>query len=312
MKKQIIKLIGLTLLSALFVGCMGQIVPPATTVLMVKPSGASEIYTEGAFKAWGRDRAYFVDTKLKSYPKEIRVLCADGYNIDISLKWVGSFDVTEATIETIKNKVPSQRITSGDIKGSELSLDKFFKTAMEDVLSNVARGIIAPNNIEAIRSDRITITEAIKNGFVAKIKELKYPVLTADVLLTNIGPPEEYLTAMKRIKDAELKDQENAALAKAAVAKAQRDAELAAEVGKAALVTAEADAAANRARTESLSPEILMVKQLELLEQIALGPNNSVVLVPYTSLGSQLQSNLLDRENLQQILGVKKLTSTDK
>jgi regulator of protease activity HflC (stomatin/prohibitin superfamily) len=132
--------------------------------------------------------------------------------------------------------------------------------------------------------------------------ELKYPVATADVLLTNIDYPPEVTQKRKNIKAAELQDLENAAKAKAEVAKAKRDAEIALEKGKAQLVAAKADAAANSARAKSLTPEILAVKQLETLVELAKGPNNAVVVIPFDAIRpGGMQDMLLNREAIDRM-----------
>lgn len=134
------------------------------------------------------------------------------------------------------------------------------------------------------------------------MKELKYPVETADVLITNLDYPPEITDKRKAIKDAELQDLENAALAKAAVAKAKRDAELAAEQGKANLIKAQADAAANKIRASSLTPEILAVKQLETLVKLAEGQNNTVVVIPFDAIRpGGMQDMLLTQEAIERL-----------
>ena len=71
-------------------GC-GSVVPPGTTVIILKPKGKPIVKHEGVYYAWGRDKKYSVDTKLKSYAKDLKILCADDINMDVSVKWVGSF-----------------------------------------------------------------------------------------------------------------------------------------------------------------------------------------------------------------------------
>lgn len=311
MKSRIVKSCLIVLLATLIVmgsGC-GKVVPPGTTVILLKPRGQTEIIYEGVYKAWGRTMVYFIDTKLKSYSKELKILCADDINMNVTVKWIGSFKVTEDTIDIIKKKVPAQKTTREDISGFELSLDKFFETAMQDILSNAARTVVSPYKTDNIREQREVITAAIKAKFLASMKDLKYPVETTDVLVTNLDYPPEITAKRKKIKDAELQDLENAAIAIAEVAKAKRDAELAAEKGKALLVEAEADAAANRVRAASLTPEILAVKQLETLVKLALGPNNTVVVIPFEAIRpGGMQEMLLNREAIERLTDVMKGT----
>ena len=283
-----------------FAGC-GKVVPPGTTVMLLDPSGKTEVKHEGSYKTWGRTRAYLVDTKLKSYSKDLKILCADDINMDVSVKWVGSFKVSKETTDVIKKKVPAESIP-GEKKEFRLSLDKFFETTMEDILSSIARTVISPYKTDNIREKREEIRENIKQKFLTRMKKLKYPVETADVLVTNLDYPDEITKKRQAIKNAELQDLENAALAKAAVAKAKRNAELALEKGKAQLVEARADAAANKVRASSLTPEILAVKQLETLVRLAEGPNNTVVVIPFDAIRpGGLQETLLTREAIERL-----------
>ena len=285
---------------AVLTGC-GKVVPPGTTVIILSPSGKSTIVRSGVYKGWGRDKVYFVDTKLKSYSKDLKILCADDINMDVTVKWIGSFAVDKDTIDVIKAKVPATKTRRGDISGFELSLDQFYKIAMGDIVSSITRTTISSYKTNSIREKREEIRNTIKSKVVARLKALKYPVETADVLLTNLDYPPEITAKRKRIKNAELKDLENAAIAKAEVAKARRDAELAAEKGKAKLVQAQADAAANRVRSASLTPEIIMIKQIEMYEKLASGPNNTAILIPFSALGSGIEKTMLLKTSLDNV-----------
>jgi len=291
---------------AMFVTGCGKVVPPGTTVVLLEPNGESVIKDKGAYFAYGRTKVYFVDTKLKSYPKDLKILCADEINMDVSVKWVGSFKVTPKTMEVIKSKVPAKPTQRGDIKGFELSLDSFFTIALEDIVSSITRSIISPYKTDNVRESREEIRIAIKKAVLERIETLNYPVDTADILITNLDYPPEVTKMRKRIKEAELRDLENAAIAKAEVAKAQRDAELAAEKGKAQLVTAQADAAANSVRAASLTPEIITIKQIEMLTELAKGPNNTVVILPYEAMRAGMSDEMLQREGMQELIDTMK------
>jgi regulator of protease activity HflC (stomatin/prohibitin superfamily) len=290
----------LGVLSIGMTGC-GKVVPPGTTVIILSPDGTSKIIKNGIYRGWGRDKVYFVDTKLKSYSKRIKILCADDINMDVCVKWIGSFSVSKESISVIKAKVPSTRVNRGDVKGYELSLDKFYNVAMEDIISSITRTVISSYKTDSIREQREQIRNTVKSKVLARLKELNYPVETADILITNLDYPLEITQMRKRIKNAELKDLENAAIARAEVAKARRDAELAREKGKAKLVQAEADAAANRVRSASLTPEIIMIKQIEMYEKLASGPNNTAIMIPFSALGSGLGKTMLLKNSIDNI-----------
>jgi len=221
--------------------------------------------------------------------------------MDVSVKWIGSFKVSPNTIDTIKKKVPAIKSKVEDTEGFILSLDRFFSTTMQDILSNITRDVVSPYITDNIREKRQDIRQEIKNRFLKRMQELKYPVKTSDILITNLDYPIEIKNKRESIKQAELQDLENAAIAKANVAKAKRNAELAAEQGKAELVRAKMDAAANNIRAKSLTPEILAVKQLETLVKLAEGPNNTVVVIPFDAIKpGGLQDTLILKDALNQ------------
>ena len=97
------------ILSFLLIGCSSKVTPPGTTVLVLTAGGDSSIHTKGAFKAWGRDRVYFISTKLQSFSEPMKILCKDDINMDVDVKWLGSFEVTKDSIEIIKSKVPAKQ-----------------------------------------------------------------------------------------------------------------------------------------------------------------------------------------------------------
>jgi len=300
--KSFLFILVLSAIALSFIGC-GKVVPPGKTVMVIKAKGGTKVHQEAVYYAWGRDKVYFVDTRLKSFEKPLKVLCADEINMDAIIVWQGSFNVTDSTIDIIKKKVPAVPSRGGDADGYELSLEQFYKTTMEDILSNVARDVISEYKTDNIREKREEIRLAIKQAFLARMSELNYPVDTSDILLTNLDYPPIIDEMRKAIKDAELQDLENAANARAAVSKARRDAELAAVQGRADLVDAYADAAANKVLDESLTDEVLEVLELETLITMSEGPNNTIFVIPQNALESNqdLVNTLINREAIQDL-----------
>jgi len=289
-------------LCSLFVitGC-GKVVPPGTTVVVLSADGEAKTYHKGSYFAYGRDKVYFIDTKLKSFSKDMKILCTDDINMDVRSKWVGSFKVTNDTIETIKSKVPSTKVSKGDVEGYELSLEQFYKLAVDDIVSSIARQEVSRYKTDNIRDKREEIRNTIKKVVLKRLDELNYPLETADILITNLDYPKEVTEMRKRIKNAELKDQENAAIAKAEVAKAERDAELAEKQGAAEVVRAGKKAEANRLLTASLTPQIILLKQFEAMERLANGPNNTVLIMPFDALNSNMPGTMINKQAVNDI-----------
>jgi len=284
----------------IYIYMTSDVVPPGTTVILLHARKPAEIKQEGLYHAWGRTKKYFVDTKLKAYAIEMDILCADDINMTTRVKWVGSFYVTDSSLDVIKKKVKPIKVDRGDIKGYQLSLDSFFKETMQSILESISRSVVSKYRTENIRQNRKNIREEIKQMFISRMQELKYPVETTDVLITNLDYPGEITDKRNDIKKAELKDVENAAIAKANVSMQRRNAEIKAEQGKAKLVESNAKAAANKVRASSLTPRVLRYKKLEMLKRFATADDNMVVVIPFDT--SKLKSMGDAGETLQESL----------
>jgi regulator of protease activity HflC (stomatin/prohibitin superfamily) len=278
--------------STMLTGCSSKVVPPGTVVIILKANGEASIYTEGSYLSYGRDRVYFVDTKLKSFTESMKILCVDNINMDVDVKWIGSFDVSKDNIKTIKEKVPSVPVKTGDVTGYKLSLDKFYKTAMRDIVRASTRSIVSQYTTDEVREKRSEIESKVKSLVLAKFKNLNYPIASTDVMISNLDYPVEVTEQRTAIKRAELEDQKQAALSKAAIAQAKREAAIAREKGKAQVEMAKADAAANLIRAKSLTPEIIKMRMWDVIGTVG-GREGDLMIVPYDALGSILEPSLI-------------------
>jgi regulator of protease activity HflC (stomatin/prohibitin superfamily) len=223
----------------------------------------------------------------------MKVLCTDNINMEVDIKWIGSFSVTKNNVKIIKEKVPAVKVENGDIKGYQLSLDKFYRTAMRDIIRSTARKIIAKYSTEEVRENRDEIEQAIRTKVINKFKTLGYPIVTTDVMIANLDYPPEVTAQRKAIKNAQLEDEKQAALAKAAIAQAQRESGIAREKGKAQIERAKADAMANEIRAKSLTPEIIQMRQWDVMESLA--GNGNMMIVPYEALGQSANAAMIKK-----------------
>lgn len=297
--RKAIGLIALGLIGAVLVGC-GKVTPPGKTVLIRKPSGETEVITAGVYRPWGRDRAYFVDNKLQAYTEQgMQILCADDINMEVDVKALLSFNPTAESLDFIQDKVPATRVTEGDITGWELSLDKFYKMAVRPVVRNAAREIISKYNTDDIRINREKITADIDALVRERITSLGFPLEISGILLSNIDYPEVVIQQRNAIKNAQLEDQRKAALAEAQIAQAQREVAIETERAKVRMIRAQAQADENAILTESLTPQFLMWRQLEMLETI--GGTAEMMLVPYQAITPDMMNTTLVREAVGRI-----------
>jgi regulator of protease activity HflC (stomatin/prohibitin superfamily) len=275
-----------------------KVVPPGTTVLVIKPSGKTEGHNQGAYYSFGRDRVYHVDRKLNTYSEQMNVLCQDKINMSVDVKWIGSFRVNDEAMEIIKQKVPSVEEKFEGMRVFSLSLDKFYTAAIQPILRQKARLIISKYSTDIIPENREKIQEDMRSAVVARLEELNYPVETSDVIVSNLDFPPEVTTHREQIKKAQLENERLAAQADAKVQEAKRQAQLAREEGKAEMERAKANAEANRILGETYKqfPELLMKQQWETLQKLANSENTVIVVVPYEAMQSGVTDAVMMRE----------------
>jgi len=302
MKRGIIFLI-VPLLFIIVAGCSSKVTPPGTTVLVLTAGGDSSIHTKGAFKAWGRDRVYFISTKLKSFSEPMKILCKDDINMAVDVKWLGSFEVTKESIDVIKSKVPAKKAKVEDIENAfELSLDKFYAITIKDIVRSNARKIVSPYITDNIPANREKIEADIKSQVIKRLQALKFPVKTTDVLVSNLDYPDEVKDQRKAIKNAQLEDQKKAALAVARIAQAKRLEEIAMEEGKEAIVRAQTKAAENMIITKSITPAILAMEQWKSIQMMGQSDNNQVFIIPFEALkSSDITDTVIQKSSLDQL-----------
>lgn len=293
--KNIFKTIVAVIFVAFMVSaCSTGVVPPGSKVIIASTDGSTEVTSSGKYTAMGRDRVYFLDSKLKAFTEKMEILCADDINMTVEVKWLGSFAAdTEAQIKMIVEKVPTVKRDLDGRNVLQLSLAEFYSTAVADIIRANARGIVAPYVTDNIRPERKKIEAAIKKDVLAKLKSLGYPLKTSDVMVSNLDYPAEVTQMRKDIKNAQLGDQKKAAEAKATLAQAKRNEDIARENGKADIVRARTLATSNKIVSDSITPQILANKQWEVLGTAAAGENNAIWVLPYEAMKTtDMQQNI--------------------
>ena len=293
----------IVLLTLCLIGC-GDVVAPGTTVLVMGAGGGSTKHTSGVYHAWGRDKTYSLSTNLDSFTEKMKILCKDEINMDVDVKWIGSFKLdNKANIDVITKKVKATQIGGKNSKEYRLSLATFYMTAISPLVREISRTVISPYETDNIKDNRPEIKKEIKKRVIAKLTELNYPVDTSDVLLSNLDYPPEVTTQRKAIKNAELSDKKKAAEAVARIAEAKRNAEIAMEEGKALVVKTTAEAKANKILSASITPQILAMEQWNAFKEAARGTNNETFFIPYETIRP---SDIITPASVKKIRTIKK------
>lgn len=291
------RLLILVITVCLFATGCGTVVPPGKRVILIQPDGSTDIYDKGSYFAYGRTRVYFVDQQLSSFNEDDqRILCKDEVNMLVDVKAVLSFDVTESSLEFIQEKVKPVKNSDGNL---ELSLDAFYRMALQPIVLGTARNVISAMETDDIRPNRQKIENDLTQIVRQRIKDLNYPINVSAILLSSIDYPDSVTGMRERIKKAELEDQEKAAKAEAILAQAQREVAIETEQAKSRLVRAQAQADENEILTKSLTPAFLMWRQFEVLEHLgkdlSTGESNTVYMLPYQTMSPDMMQTTMLR-----------------
>lgn len=285
------------LLAAAFsaVGC-GTVVPAGKTVVILHPDGTSTVQDKGAYFAYGRDRVFYIDEKMKSFTESMSIICADEIPLTVDVKALISIESAGDNKEFLVKKIPVT--DSGPLGTPELSLDQFYEMAVADIVRSSGRQIIESESTENVRPNREAKEKEMTELVRKRCKELNYPIHVAAVLLSDIQYPESVRSTREAIKNAQLEDEKKAAIAEADLAQAQREVAVEQERAKVRLVKAQAQADENKVLAESLTPEFLAWHQMESLELVAQtlseGPNNTTFMFPFTLQNEMMQPAMFE------------------
>lgn len=303
MKNLSITALALPFVLVSLTGC-GKVAPPGKTVLILEADGDTQIINQGVYRPWGRDKLYFVDKKLNSFAEDMNILCADDINMAVDVKATMSFRVDESTIDFIRTKVPSQPSGTGDeVKGQELSIDRFYEMVIRDIVRSSARNAVSKLTTDDIRPNREVLEQQIVADVRRRVKELSYPIDVSAVLISNIEYPETVTRMREAIKSAQLDEQKQAAVDQMRIAQAKRDVAIEQERAKVTIVEAQARADSNKIMSESLTPEFLQWRQMEMTQEMArsvgTGAGSTVYVMPYDAIGPSTSSQLMLQKSLQ-------------
>jgi len=280
-----LKWLFLVVVAVLMMSCTGHVVPAGKIVIIKSTDGTTEVITSGIYDVWGRDRAYFLDSKVKTFTERMKILCADDINMNVDVKFVGYMKVNvkdKAQIENVVQKIPAIK-KDGEISGYEISLENFYSLVIKDIIRANSREIISKIKTDGIRGKRKELQEEIKNAVIKQIQESNFPIQANNVMISNIDYPESVTKQREEIKTIQLDEIKKDAAAKAELAEAKRRVEVETQKAKVRIIKAKAIAAENRIIAVSLTNNYLKYLEIAYMEKMASNANKDKIYIPYGS-----------------------------
>lgn len=289
--------------SMTLVGC-SEPVPVGTVGKKIVPEGVTpEIYQPGRVTLWWRQSLVLVETASKRRVAPVTVVMADhSISEDGSVKRELGLDMD--FIVNIRYKIkPNENVINAML--NDMTLDGVEKITAEQVydkygnqvVGRVSREILGEYSPEEIFDNLKDINKALHAGIVQATQNT--PLEISEVSLGKIDLPKIIKDRINANKSTELSEAEKRAQQKIDLLNEKNQTELAKQKAVRDMVDAKSLAEQNRILSESVTPEVIKLRELEvekmrieMMSKVLSNGNNNSVFIPYGALdnpGSQMR-----------------------
>lgn len=264
----------LALLALAVTSACTQIVPAGHLGRTREPSGFDgAVLSPGNHSCYLRCQMYLMESADKTFSVPMDVLCADNLNFkfEVSILAAVNLDNADVVKDAFEDLIPAAGFT---LTGQQL-----FDTYIRPVVDEEARKVVSKYKTAEIVQKRAQVIEEVKAAVAAATSSSL--ILVKRTTVGNLDFP-DVITKAQTAKAERIVEIETArAEGEKQAAQAQARITLARIQAQEKLLRAQAEADANRILAASVSPQLIMWRQWEVMEAAAGGANN-MFLIPYT------------------------------
>lgn len=261
-------------------GCGYEIIPPAHRGKILSGSGYSdEVYSPGreVVAAWKDMILLDMSTNIKVVPYEL--FMADKLQLkgDVAIR----ASIRDDNVDLINKMFDDIKLDVGN-GDKTLDFDRVWAVYAQTVVSNEIRNVLSKTNWDEISADYDKYGALIRDRINERLNNT--PIKVGDVNLGKITPPE---AISKKFEEIERKIMELAQEdANFAIDDKKNANALSLAISQGLVDQKNADnaAAVNNTLSASVTPELLQLRNIEMLQNMS--PNANMVVLPYESLGS--------------------------
>lgn len=208
----------------------------------------------------------------------------DKLNLTVEIRGTFSIPTDQRNIDAIYDRVTSEPISSSTNSISALTIYGIYG---RQAIRGIVRSEITKHSISEILSNREAIGNNIHVAISEKLKATNTPLILSRFELANVQPPEVIVKAQEAAKEREIDIQRAEADAQVDLVKAERALEVAKKDRLVEREKAEAIAEQNKIAADSITPQLLAYRKLEVAERIytALAQSSNTIIVPADSSG---------------------------
>lgn len=277
--KYIISLLAVTVL---ITGCSFETVEPASKGKVLTTAGYTpDILEPGKYTLWGRDKLITLETNTATYMEKVSVVLKDKLTLSVDVRFRGRIAGQQKTINAMFND-----IRAGD--DNVVTFNEVYAVYGRMAVRNKTREIISKYTVEDVHKNYARLSNEIGSVLLEALKAT--PLEISDVALGNIQYPEVVNEAINAAKKRDLSIKKEEAQAKIDLVKKKNERILAEADYQIEITKAKAIRDKNKIIGQGVTPELIELRRLEVLEKMA--ANERAVFMPVeamTSTGAQVR-----------------------
>lgn len=269
-------MVMLIVLACSISACGWDTVPPTTKGKVLTTAGYNpEILEPGKYTLWGRDELILLQTNTATYREEVTVVLADKLSLGVTVRFRGRIAGDQKIINAMFND-----IVPGEDK--IVSFEEVYNVYGRMAVQNKTREIISKYNVNEVHKNYSNLSGEIG---VVLLKTLENtPLEISDVAIGNIAYPPVVTAAINAAEERRLSIQKQKAQAEIDLTRKKNERLLAEAQYQIDITKAKAIRDKNKIIGEGVTPELIELRRLEVMEAMAM--NNSAVFMPVEAMSS--------------------------
>lgn len=303
--KNLFKVVCAMMFAAAMVSLTGctQPVPPGYIGKIITPKGVQpEVYETGRVSVWGRDRLVLIQTASVLRKAPVTVIMNDRYSdkngihdrIGLEMNFIINIRYRLNTDKKVITSMMKDMKLDSNVDSIDTSYiyDKYG----DMVVGRVSREILGKYTPEEVLQNLPTINKKLFNTIKGSLDAS--PLIVSSVSLGPVSLPGIITKRINKNKETELSTAEKQAKQKIDMLQKRNETELAKQQAVKDAIDAKSLANQNRILNQSITPEVLELrrlqlqeKQIDMMKQSLTSGSNNAVFVPYDALGNNGLNN---------------------
>jgi membrane protease subunit (stomatin/prohibitin family) len=257
-------------------GCSFEVVPPASKGKVLTTAGYSpDILQPGKYTMWGRDKLIVLQTNTNTYKETVNVVLKDKLTLMADVRFRGRISGTDKVMNSMFND-----IAAGE--DNIVAFNEVYKVYGKMAVRNKVREIVSQYSVEDVHKNYSRLSKEIGTVLIKALEGT--PLEISDVALGSITYPQVVTDAINAAKERDLAIKKEEAQAKIMLTRKKNERALAEANYQIEITKAKAIRDKNKIIGQGVTPELIELRRLEVLE--AMAENKAAVFMPVEAMSN--------------------------